>query len=192
MSTRKHRTHRRAGRRSQRGQSLTEFAIVAPLLLLLAFGVFDFGRGMSANVTVTNGSREGARYLAVNAVAKGASSNYGDSCYGTGATPAAPASDSAQGKAWRQLQNAGLTLTQVTMTVKFYIAANDPSTAAASMTITCSGGSVVTVNPSGTYVPASGDWLSFDVAYQYSPSTPLIGNIVSSISMDRPTIMVLE
>ncbi|TMF40617.1 MAG: pilus assembly protein [Chloroflexi bacterium] len=31
--------------RSERSQGLTEFAIIAPVILLLTFGIIDFGRG---------------------------------------------------------------------------------------------------------------------------------------------------
>jgi Flp pilus assembly protein TadG len=44
------------------GQELAEFAIVLPLLLLVAFGVLDLGRIFHAAITITNAVREGARY----------------------------------------------------------------------------------------------------------------------------------
>lgn len=42
------------------GQSLVELALVLPLLLLLALGVFDFSRAIQANNIISNMSREGA------------------------------------------------------------------------------------------------------------------------------------
>jgi Flp pilus assembly protein TadG len=44
------------------GQSLVEFAVVLPVLLLLVMGVIDFGRVYFAYVSVTNGARNGAEY----------------------------------------------------------------------------------------------------------------------------------
>src|ERR1700704_5776571 len=88
-----------------RGQGLVEFALVAPVLISLVFGVFDFGRAMSANVTVNNSSREGARYLIATAVSSGLSS-YNSCQSSSGAT--APTSTSGQGAAWRQLKAASL------------------------------------------------------------------------------------
>ncbi|MFK4998208.1 TadE/TadG family type IV pilus assembly protein [Bacillus sp. N9] len=38
--------------KSERGQSLVEFAIVVPLLLLLLFGIIDFGRIFHASLTI--------------------------------------------------------------------------------------------------------------------------------------------
>ncbi len=52
----------RRRRRSDRGQSLAEFAMVAPLLVLLIFGLVDLGRLYQAYVTVQGAARDGARY----------------------------------------------------------------------------------------------------------------------------------
>lgn len=56
---------RRRRNRKQRGQSLVEFAMVAPLFLLMVFGMVDFGIGFYSWITVTNAAREGARLGAV-------------------------------------------------------------------------------------------------------------------------------
>jgi Flp pilus assembly protein TadG len=176
---------------------LTEFAIVAPILLALAFGIFDFGRGMSANVTVTNSSREGARFLATHAVAWTSSGSlpasqgrFNTACPTGSPATTAPVLGSAQGAAWRQLQAANLDLTSVTMTVRFYKSDNDPSTGTADDTITCSSG--VLSESSGSYTPQTGDWVQFQVHYTYTPVTPIISSLVHSVSMDQTTTMVLE
>jgi Flp pilus assembly protein TadG len=44
------------------GQGMVEFAIVFPLLLIVLFGIFEFGRVMFAYSSVIAASREGARY----------------------------------------------------------------------------------------------------------------------------------
>ncbi|MEX2245309.1 MAG: TadE/TadG family type IV pilus assembly protein [Dehalococcoidia bacterium] len=46
----------------ERGQSLAEFALVAPLLFILIFGIIDIARLYQAWVTVQGAAREGARY----------------------------------------------------------------------------------------------------------------------------------
>lgn len=43
------------------GQSLLEFALVLPLLLLVIFGILDLGFAVYANNTVALSAREGAR-----------------------------------------------------------------------------------------------------------------------------------
>ena len=55
----------RSARAGSSGQSLAETAVVLPLLLLLVFGIIEFGRVLNAYIIVTNGAREGARYGAV-------------------------------------------------------------------------------------------------------------------------------
>ena len=46
---------------------MVEFAIAAPLLFLLLFGIIDFGWAFSQNLDVKHAAREGARLAAVNA-----------------------------------------------------------------------------------------------------------------------------
>jgi Flp pilus assembly protein TadG/tellurite resistance-related uncharacterized protein len=48
--------------RGSRGQGMVEFALVFPLLLLLLFGIFEFGRIMFAYSATMAASREAARY----------------------------------------------------------------------------------------------------------------------------------
>src|SRR6266478_3593651 len=47
--------------RSQRSQSMVEFAIVAPLLLLLIFGIVDFGRVIYVYITLNQAVNEAVR-----------------------------------------------------------------------------------------------------------------------------------
>lgn len=56
----------RGSENSERGASLVEFALVAPLLLLLLLGMVEFGWLFSQNLDVRHGAREGARLAAVN------------------------------------------------------------------------------------------------------------------------------
>src|SRR3972149_4234930 len=51
--------------RAARGQSLVEFALVIPILLILVFGIIDFGMGLRSYISLTNATREGARFAAV-------------------------------------------------------------------------------------------------------------------------------
>ena len=44
------------------GQSAMEFALLAPILLILMLGVVDFGRVYFAYISVTNGARNGAHF----------------------------------------------------------------------------------------------------------------------------------
>jgi Flp pilus assembly protein TadG len=55
------------GNGRDRGASLVEFAILAPFLLLLLFGIIEFGWLFGQYNDVRHGAREGARFAAVNA-----------------------------------------------------------------------------------------------------------------------------
>jgi Flp pilus assembly protein TadG len=48
-------------RRAERGAAAVEFALVLPLLLLLAFGIIDFGYMVNRAAVVNNAARDGAR-----------------------------------------------------------------------------------------------------------------------------------
>lgn len=48
-----------------RGQAFVEFAFILPILLLLVFGIAEFGRFLYLKNSATNASREGARKAAV-------------------------------------------------------------------------------------------------------------------------------
>jgi TadE-like protein len=52
--------------RSERGTAVVEFALVAPLLFLLVFGILDFGRALNYYNQLTQLSGQGARAAAVN------------------------------------------------------------------------------------------------------------------------------
>ena len=59
---------------SERGQTLTEFAIVLPILVVLLFGIIQFGIAFNNYVTITDAGRAGAR---VGAVSRGAADPVG-------------------------------------------------------------------------------------------------------------------
>jgi Flp pilus assembly protein TadG len=48
--------------RSEAAQTLAEFAMIAPVLFLLIFGIIDAARMMQSYVTIQGAAREGARY----------------------------------------------------------------------------------------------------------------------------------
>ena len=54
-------TQRRARTNGERGAALLEVALTLPLLLLVATGIFEFGRAYQTWQILTNAAREGAR-----------------------------------------------------------------------------------------------------------------------------------
>jgi hypothetical protein len=55
--------------RDARGQSLVEFALVIPIILLVIVGFFEIGRAVFAYNTLANAARQGARVATVNQLA---------------------------------------------------------------------------------------------------------------------------
>jgi Flp pilus assembly protein TadG len=55
----------RRTKNSENGQALVEFALVAPILFLLLFGIVQFGIAFMNNVALTDAVRTGARKAAV-------------------------------------------------------------------------------------------------------------------------------
>ncbi len=51
----------RSYRKKRRGAAAVEFAVVAPIFLLLVFGMIEYGRMVMVQQVITNASREGAR-----------------------------------------------------------------------------------------------------------------------------------
>lgn len=56
---------RGGSRQDQRGAALVEFALVLPILLILVFGIIDFGFLFNAQVSLTQATREGVRAGAI-------------------------------------------------------------------------------------------------------------------------------
>lgn len=57
--------HRTGPAPHPRGQTMTEFALVAPLFFMLLFGIIVFGMAIFYQQQLTNAAREGARYAAI-------------------------------------------------------------------------------------------------------------------------------
>lgn len=49
----------------EHGQSLVEFALILPVLMLLILGVIDLGLGFKTYISLTNAAREGARSITI-------------------------------------------------------------------------------------------------------------------------------
>lgn len=69
MQTAFPRLGRSHGMRSDGGQSLVEFALALPVLLLLLLGLADFGRAFYYTTIISNAARAGAAYLSQNPAA---------------------------------------------------------------------------------------------------------------------------
>ena len=61
---------RRSHRIKRRGAAVVEFAIVAPVFILLVFGMIEYGRMVMVQQLLTNASREGARKAVLDGATK--------------------------------------------------------------------------------------------------------------------------
>ena len=52
-------------KKNEKGQSMVEFALVIPVLLLIVIGIIEFGFMFSSYLTLTNASREAVRYISL-------------------------------------------------------------------------------------------------------------------------------
>ena len=50
---------------SERGAVAVEFALLAPVLVMLLLGITEFGRAYNAQVTLSSAAREGVRVMAI-------------------------------------------------------------------------------------------------------------------------------
>jgi Flp pilus assembly protein TadG len=155
---------RRVTFKSLRGQALVEFAIILPVMLLMFMGVWDLGRGIFAYNEVSNAAREAARTGIVN-------QNPNDIA----------------GRAAQQALSLGLSSTPAP-------------------TNKCPSPDGPTFLDSGTCVNFLKDDLSTDcssslsvgcvvdvtVKYSYTPITPIISNIIGSLTLTSTSREAIE
>ena len=75
----------------QKGQSLVEFALVLPLLLVLIITAIELGRLFYTQIVITNAAREGAYYLATHFEDPKAATNATDGAEAEAANSGIPA-----------------------------------------------------------------------------------------------------
>ncbi len=56
--------------KNESGQSLVEFALVVPILLVFILGILEFGWLLNAKITLTSAAREGVRAAVVSTVSR--------------------------------------------------------------------------------------------------------------------------
>jgi Flp pilus assembly protein TadG len=55
----------REGRRTERGATAVEFALIVPLLIVLVLGIVEFGHAFQVQGTLSAAAREGVRLMAL-------------------------------------------------------------------------------------------------------------------------------
>ena len=162
-------------RRGDRGQALVEFALVLPVFLLVFFGLLDMGRYVYLRSVLSQAAREGARLGSVEAAWVGSSD---PSCNQPGG-PVCPASISAlqadvAAAANRMVAPFG-PITSV------YLACTAPGSAPTGSWTGVSCGSRTT-----------GDLVSVRVVLSLTPLTPVVGQLVGTITASGSATMVIN
>lgn len=187
----------RLKRRSD-GQTLVEFALVLPIILLVVVGVFDAGRAVYTTSTLSQAAREGARLAAVEA-----------GCIGISPLPPgavrAPSDLSTKPGARVCPLDLASFKTHVTDAVNRMAVSLGPLSA---IHLSCNAGDGVDPAPSGDWSEASGgngcddgagaslgapgELVSIRVEYTYQPITPIFGSILGSIPLSGSASMVVS
>ena len=169
------------GLRAQRlpgGQALVEFALVLPVFVAMLFGVLDAGRFVYMNSVLSQAAREGARLAAVEASWIGSS----DPACGTSGGPVCPSDGTA-------LQADVLAATN-RMVAPFgnistlYLSC-DPLGSAPTGAWTS--GTACTTNSGAT-----GNVVSVRVLLTFTPITPLIGQLIGTVTTSGSATMVIN
>jgi Flp pilus assembly protein TadG len=161
--------------RSERSQAMPEFALVAPILFLIIFGIFDFGRGIYDYVTIQTATNEAARValegspdlggsaytrLALNAIVNTAQANTaGINIVTAGDCPNGPI------PSLTALEDSTSTHYVPPNTGWLYVTPSEPMP-------------WTTTSPCASTPPGGNQRIQVTVIYHFSPITPLIGNVI--------------
>jgi Flp pilus assembly protein TadG len=163
-------------RRTGRGQTLVEFALVFPIFILLLFGLIDVGRLIFATTAVSNAAREGARAGSVEASWIGSS----DAACGAVGGPVCPA-------------DLATLRTHITAAANREMApfgsVTDLYTNCVSSTGTPPAGSWTTTTCASR---SSGGLLSVRVTYTWRALTPIIGDILGPITASGSSTVTIN
>lgn len=166
------------GAHQERGQSLVEFALVLPIFLLILLGLIDAGRYVYMNSVLSQAAREGARVAAVEASWLGSAATGCNAANG----PVCPANVTAL--------KADVAAAANRMVAPF------GSISSANVYISCDPqGSA----PSGNWTGAtcasnatSVDAVSVRVLLTFTPITPIVSQILGSITTSGSATMVIN
>ena len=184
-------------RRDERGQGLAEFAVVLPIFLLILFGVFDVGRLVYTNATLSQAAREGARVAATEASwigVPGTACVSDESAIGP-SNPGAhvcPADVTAfKGHVVTAVNRMAVSLGQIS---DVHVSCNlgdfvDPAPSG-DWTETAGGNGCH--DGSGNAISTSGDLVSVRIRQDYEPFTPFVSSIIGSLSLSGSASMVIH
>lgn len=186
--------------RSHDGQTLVEFALVLPLILLVVVGVFDAGRAVYTNSTLSQAAREGARLGAVEAGSVGLDSGDDPACV---ATPAGITSSNPGARVCPP-SVASMKTDVVDAVNRMTVSLGDVSV----VYFSCNAGTGADPLPTGEWTEASGgngcedlggsslgasgEYISVRVVHTYQPLTPIFGTILGPITLSGSATMIVN
>jgi len=168
-------------RRGRNGQSLVEFALALPIFLLLLFGLFDMGRAIYSNNTISQAAREATRLAAAQASWVGKTTTDEATC-NSPAGPVCPTDVAALKANVDSAANRMAVGLGVLPGTLIFIQCNAAGAAAPTGAWTGS----TCVNRS------SGSQVSVRVAYTFNMVTPVVAQIVNNLSMSSSATMVVN
>ncbi len=134
-------------RRGERGVGMVEFGLILPFVLLIVFGMLDFGRAINDNTTIAEAARQGARQMAADAASSDSPfGTYSGSCSGTALTVNATGTGCLTDAA--VIATVESVLAPVTTNVVQH--SNTTASACAALTAPVSGQAYVCISPSET------------------------------------------
>jgi Flp pilus assembly protein TadG len=157
------------------GQSLVEFSLILPVFVLLLFGLIDVGRFTYLNSVLSQGAREGSRLAAVEA------SWIGSTDLGCNAAGGPVCPNAADALAAHARTAANRMIVPFGTVDSLYIRCDTPGNA-----------------PTGAWTGVSctshttGDIVSVRVVLRFTPLTPIIGQIIGSITTTGSATMVVN
>ena len=149
--------------KGQQAQALVEFALVLPVLLLILFVIFDFGRAIYFYNAISNAAREGGRTAIINQYP-----------------------DAVRAKAAQQATAVGLPTTDPGGCP----AAGGPTTATNGVCFALRTGP--TLGGACPAPPTLGCVAVVDVKTTFTALTPVIGNIIGPIPITAQTKQIIE
>ncbi|HET7828163.1 MAG TPA: TadE family protein [Candidatus Limnocylindrales bacterium] len=165
-------------RRSARGQSLVEFALVLPVFLFMLFGLVDVSRFVYLNSTLSQAAREGARLGSVEASYRGST----DPACGKAGGPVCPANDAAL-------------LSHITSAANRMMS---PFGAVGAAHMACVQAPPAGTPPTGAWTGSScsfhapGSVISVRVTASFTPITPIISNFFGTRTLAGAATMTIN
>ena len=166
--------------RSNPGQALVEFALAIPIFLLLLFGVVDAGRYVYMSSVLSQAARESARLAAVEASWIG--NPTGDASCNQPGGPVCPANAAALTS---DATNAANRMVAPFGSVNSLYISCDPVGSAPS-------GSWTSGAPCSTNSGAVGNAVSTRVVLTFNPLTPVIAQIMGTITASGSATMIIN